>query len=280
MFKEQNVINDRVSGTDSSKSFEVIRFNGSEPEKDNHELICEEPLLIRVEDDPYSVVMRTPGDETFHAAGFCLAEGIVDNFSDFNTVGFCADMDSNVVEVTLRPERLEKVSSLLQRKGFISQTSCGICGKEVLEEISQILKPLSDDKKLTLEEIGTAFSRLTETQRLYKKTRGSHAIVILDNGLEFLAKGEDVGRHNAFDKAVGKILMAKKLEDAYMAVLSSRISFEMIQKANRAGIPFMLSASRPTALAVELARSMNMTLVCISDDTEMIIFSGQERVIL
>ncbi len=279
MLKEKNVLNDRMSSTDSSKSFEVIRFNGSKPEKGNHELICEEPLLIRVEDEPYSVVMRTPGDETFHAAGFCLAEGIVDNFSDFNTVGFCADMDSNVVEVTLRPERLEKVSSLLQRKGFISQTSCGICGKEVLDEISQILKPLSVDKKITLEEIGAAFSRLTETQRLYKKTRGSHAIVILDNGLEFLAKGEDVGRHNAFDKAVGKILMARKLQDAYIAVLSSRISFEMIQKANRAGIPFMLSASRPTALAVELARSMNMTLVCISDDTEMIIFSGQERVI-
>jgi FdhD protein len=120
---------------------------------------------------------------------------------------------------------------------------------------------------------------LTETQKLYKKTRGSHAIVILDSSLEVLAKGEDVGRHNAFDKAVGKILMAGKLKDAYMSVLSSRISFEMIQKANRAGIPFMLSASRPTALAVELAQSMNMTLVCISDDTDLIVFSGQDRVI-
>lgn len=279
MSKGQNVLNERASGTDTYKSFEVIRVDDFEFKKDNHELICEEPLLIRVENEPYSVVMRTPGDETYHAAGFCLAEGIVDNFSDFNTIGFCADMNSNVVEISLKPERLEKISSLLKRKGFISQTSCGICGKEVIDEISQILKPLSIDKKLTLDEVNIAFTRLTETQRLYKKTRGSHAIVILDNSLEFLAKGEDVGRHNAFDKAVGKILMAGKLQNAYMAVLSSRISFEMIQKANRAGIPFMLSASRPTALAVELAQSMNMTLVCISDDTDLIIFSGNDRVI-
>lgn len=279
MNKEQNALNNRVSSTDTDKTFEVTRFNGSQPEKGSHELICEEPLLIRVEDEPYSVVMRTPGDETFHAAGFCLAEGIVDNFSDFNTIGFCADMDSNVIEVSLRPERLERVSPMLERKGFISQTSCGICGKEVIDEISQILSPLNIDKQLTLDEIKIAFSRLTETQKLYKKTRGSHAIVILDSSLEVLAKGEDVGRHNAFDKAVGKILMAGKLKNAYMAVLSSRISFEMIQKANRAGIPFMLSASRPTALAVELAQSMNMTLVCISDDTDLIIFSGNDRVI-
>jgi FdhD protein len=280
MRSDPKALNNRVSGTDTNITYEVTRFIDSKPQKDTHELICEEPLLIRVEDEPYSVVMRTPGDENFHAAGFCLAEGIVDNFNDFNTVGFCADMDSNVVEVSLTPERLERVSPILKRKGFISQTSCGICGKEVIDEISQILKPLNIDKKLTPDEIRVAFSRLAETQKLYKKTRGSHAIVILDSSLEFLSKGEDVGRHNAFDKAVGKILMARRLQDAYMAVLSSRISFEMIQKANRARIPFMLSASRPTALAVELAQSMNMTLVCISDDTDLIIFSGQDRIIL
>lgn len=278
MQNTQHVLNNRVSETEADQTFDVIRFKGDLPVNDHHNLICEEPLLIRVEDEPYSVVMRTPGDETFHAAGFCLAEGIVDDFSDFNSIGFCADMDSNVVEVSLRTERLEKVSSLLDRKGFISQTSCGICGKGFIDEISQILVPVNIDKKITLDEVRSAFGKLTSTQKLYKKTRGSHAIVILDKSLEVLSNGEDVGRHNALDKAIGKILMARKLGNAYMAVLSSRISFEMIQKANRAGIPFILSASRPTALAVELARSMNMTLVCISDDTDLIIFSGQERI--
>jgi FdhD protein len=274
----ENILADRISGTESTESFEVTRLRNGVPVVDQHDLICEEPLLIRIQEKPYSVVMRTPGDETFHAAGFCLAEGIIDDYTDFNTVGFCADMDPNVVEVTLRPERLEKVSALLDRKGFVSQTSCGICGKGFIDEISQILQYGVISKKVTPDEIRQASLKLVETQSLYRRTRGSHAIVILDNNLDVISMGEDVGRHNALDKAIGRILMGRKLKSASMAVLTSRISFEMIQKANRAGIYFMLSASRPTALAVELARSLNMTLVCLSDGKDMIVFSGQERI--
>ncbi|MBN2417902.1 MAG: formate dehydrogenase accessory sulfurtransferase FdhD [Deltaproteobacteria bacterium] len=275
----ENILSDRVSGTDNIKSFEITRFKDGVPAGDQHDLICEEPLLIRIHEMPYSVVMRTPGDETFHAAGFCLAEGIIDDCTDFNSIGFCADMDPNVVEVTLRPERLEKVTALLERKGFVSQTSCGICGKGFIDEISQILQYGDISKKITPDEIFRAGAKLVETQSLYKRTRGSHAIVILDKNLDVISKGEDVGRHNALDKAIGRVLMGKRLEEAFMAVLTSRISFEMIQKANRAGIYFMLSASRPTALAVELGRRLNMTLVCLSDGKDMIVFSGQERII-
>ena len=274
----ENILADRISGTDDTKSFDITRLKDGVPVKDQHDLICEEPLLIRIEEKPYSVVMRTPGDETFHAAGFCLAEGIIDDYTDFNTVGFCADMDPNVVEVTLRPERLEKISSLLDRKGFVSQTSCGICGKGFIDEISQILQYGDINKKVTPDEIFQAGEKLVETQSLYKSTRGSHAIVILDKNLDVMSKGEDVGRHNALDKAIGRVLMARKIKDAYMAVLTSRISFEMIQKANRAGIFFMLSRSRPTALAVELGRSLNMTLICLSDGKDMIVFSGQDSI--
>lgn len=274
----EKIFSDRVSGTEVSRSFEITRLIKGVPVSDRHDLIGEEPLLIRIEENPYSVVMRTPGDEIFHAAGFCLAEGIVDNHTDFNSIGFCADMDPNVVEITLTPERLTKVTPLLDRKGFISQTSCGICGKGLIDEISQILKRGDIKRRITPDEIFKAGNRLEETQKLYNLTRGSHAIVILDNNLDVISIGEDVGRHNALDKAIGKALMGKKLPDAFMVVLSSRISFEMIQKANRAGIFFILSASRPTALAVELANSLNMTLVCLSDWKDMIVFSGQNRI--
>lgn len=277
--KSENILTDRVSGTDATQSFEITRLRDGVPVNDRHDLICEEPLLIRIEDSPYSVVMRTPGDETFHAAGFCLAEGIIDDHTDFNSIGFCADMDPNVVEVTLRQERLEKVSSLLERKGFVSQTSCGICGKGFIDEISQILNNGDIDKKITPDEIIKAGAKLVETQSLYRSTRGSHAIVILDNNLDVISIGEDVGRHNALDKAIGRLLLGKKLRDAYMAVLTSRISFEMIQKANRAGIYFMLGRSRPTALAVELGKSLNMTLTCLSDGKDLVVFSGQKRIL-
>ena len=275
----EKLFTERVSGTDTSINYDVIRVDDGAPVDDSHDLICEEPLLIRVDEIPYSVIMRTPGDEAYHAAGFCLAEGIVDDYKDFNSIGFCADMDPNVVEVILTPERHKKISSLLDRKGFLSQTSCGICGKVLIDEISQLLKTGDAEKKVTVDEIRAAGKKLVETQKYYKLTRGSHGIVLLDKNLDVMSIGEDVGRHNALDKAVGRVLVGQKIKDAYMAVLTSRISFEMIQKANRAGIYFMLSRSRPTALAVELGRSLNMTLVCLSDGKDMIVFSGQERII-
>jgi FdhD protein len=261
----ENIFSARVSDTEVSRPFEITRFENGVPVPGLHDLIGEEPLLMRIEEIPYSVVMRTPGDEVFHAAGFCLAEGIVDDYTDFNSIGFCADMDPNVVEISLKPDRFKKFAPLLERKGFVSQTSCGICGKGLITEISQILKRGDINRRVTPDEIRMAGERLEETQKLYNLTRGSHAIVILDNNLEVISKGEDVGRHNALDKAIGRALMGKRLPDSFMVVLSSRISFEMIQKANRAGIFFILSASRPTALAVELANSLNMTLVCLSD---------------
>lgn len=275
----QKVFENRDTDSDNKREYNVIRFGGVKCLDSVHDLIAEEPLLIRVNDNPYSVVMRTPGEETFHAAGFCLTEGIVDDISDFMTIGFCADMDSNVVEVTLNPERSIKVSSLLERKGFISKTSCGICGKAVIDEISQILTPATDNMRVNLEDVIKAGNKLSDIQQLYPSTRGSHAVMILDRSLEILSTAEDVGRHNAFDKAIGKLLMSRKIKHAFMGVLSSRISFEMIQKANRAGIPFLLSGSRPTALAADLGKNMNMTLACLSDDSELIIFSGKERIL-
>jgi len=98
--------------------------------------------LIRIEGKPYSVVMRTPGEEIFHAAGFCLGEGIADSADDFLTLGYCKDLDPNVIDIRLKPERLEKVSKLLERRGFVSQTSCGICGKEKVKDLHQVLTSL------------------------------------------------------------------------------------------------------------------------------------------
>ena len=101
-------------------------------------IITEEPLSIRIQGKPYSVVMRTPGDEIAHVAGFCLGEGIVDSIEDFMTIGFCNDQDTNVVTVTLTENRKEQISGSFDRREYISQTSCGICGKELVNELHQI----------------------------------------------------------------------------------------------------------------------------------------------
>jgi FdhD protein len=256
---------------------QMVHFDEEASRTREQELIGEEPLSILVEDQPYSVVMRTPGEEMFHVAGFCLAEGLVDRREDFATLGYCEDMDPNVVSVTLNPERKEKVSALLKRRGFISQTSCGICGKEMIKDLTQSLTPIQDETKIDLAQAIATAGQLGDHQELYERTRGSHAVMLIDSQFEILALAEDVGRHNALDKAIGKLFMSGQLPKARLAVLSSRISYELVQKAARAQLPVMLSHSRPTALAVELGQSLNMTLACLDDESGLLVFCGEER---
>jgi len=241
-------------------------------------LIVEEPLAIRIDGRPYSVVMRTPGEEIEHAAGFCLAEGLVESPDDILNIGLCDDEGSNVVTMTLTPERRKKVADLLERRGFVSQTSCGICGKELIADMQQILKPVETGLELTAEQAFYCVKQLEEHQRLYKNTRGAHAAMILDRDLEPMAMAEDVGRHNALDKAIGNVFMDRKVQKASVAVMSSRISYELVQKANRAGLAFMLGMSRPTALAVELADALHMTIASVKQDG-LLVFSGKNRFI-
>ena len=110
----------------STEPYRVTACESGECCTRTHELIGEEPLLIRIDEKPYSVVMRTPGEELFHAAGFCLGEGVADAPDDFTTIGYCRDLDPNVIDVRIKPERRANIQGILERRGFVSQASCGI----------------------------------------------------------------------------------------------------------------------------------------------------------
>lgn len=276
LLEEQEQLNGAGKNTES---YQVIRCESGVCRTSFHELIGEEPLLIRIDQKPYSVVMRTPGEELFHAAGFCLGEGIADSPDDFATIGYCKDLDPNVIDIRLKPERREKIHDLLERRGFVSQTSCGICGKEMIKDLYQILSPAENGFRIEINRIFDCLDKLSENQNYYQKTRGSHAAMIFDNQLEMISFAEDVGRHNALDKAIGKVFINKKLPQAAILILSSRISYELVQKAARAHLPIMVSKSRPTALAAEMGRALNMTLACTGKESELIVVCGQKRII-
>ena len=241
------------------------------------ELIAEEPLSIRVQGNPYSVVMRTPGDELAHAAGFCLAEGLVDLPEDIAALGVCDDGDTNVVTVTLSPARRSRVGQHLERRGFISQTSCGICGKEIVQDLYQQIRPIEHTDPIDGRKAFERMENIIAYQPLRRRTRAAHAALIFDAGLEFLSAAEDVGRHNALDKAVGKLFLDHRLQEAALLVLSSRISYELVQKAARARIPVILALSRPTTLAVDLATELHITLATRLKTGGLTIFTFPER---
>jgi len=261
------------------QSNKTIHYKNGQCSNYEQQLIVEEPLSIRIDGKPYSVVMRTPGNEVEHTAGFCLAEGIVDQPDDIVTIGFCTDEGTNVSTVTLTENRQQKIAGLLERKGFVSQTSCGICGKEVINDLRQIISPVKNTFQVTVDQAVNCAEMLPSFQQLYQQTHSTHAAMIFNESLEKLSFAEDVGRHNALDKVIGKVFMDNKLSEAVIGIMSSRLSYELVQKAARAQLQVLIGISRPTALAVSLAKSINMSIACAKDNGLMI-FCGEERFIL
>jgi FdhD protein len=262
-----------------TQQFRVFECSTDTCDPISMDLIGEEPFLIRIEDHPYSVVMRTPGNEIWHAAGFCLGEGLVNRPEDIRTIGYDVDLDPNVIDIWLTKARKNKIGHLLKRKSFVSQTSCGICGKEMLKDIQSSVQPAPDGFKLSLDRAMTCIAALSKNQKFYQRTRGSHAALLFGPDGETLAFAEDVGRHNGLDKAVGKAFLDHTLARARILVLSSRISYELVQKAARARIPVIISNSRPTALAATMGKSLNMTLAFPVGEDQIMVVCGEHRFI-
>ena len=256
---------------------QIIHWNEASNKSKEKDLLGEEPLSIRIQGNPYSVVMRTPGDEIELVAGFCLTEGIIDRPDDYISLAFCDGADTNVIAVTLAPSRRDQISEILDRRGFISQTSCGLCGKEIIQDLFQKIQPLQDNVHLDIHQALACLEMITRHQPLRQRTRAAHAAVLYDADFELLAAAEDVGRHNALDKVIGKAFLDKKLEKTALLTLSSRISYELVQKTARARIPIVLAISRPTALAVQLAAELNITLATLAEGPGLYVFCGEQR---
>lgn len=244
----------------------------------NEPVLMEEPLSIRIDGHPYSVIMRTPGEERFHAAGFCLAEGIVDSPSEIIAIGSCDDGETNVVTVTLTPERRKKIPEILKRNIYLSQTSCGICGKTLIEDLNRLVRPFTRKNLIDFSKVMACFDRFPDHQSMRTRTKASHAAALYNHDYELLAIAEDVGRHSALDKVIGKLFLEKRLTDVFFLILSSRISYELVQKAARAGIQFIIACSRPTLLSIDVATHLNMTLACTNKKSGLLIFCGEENI--
>jgi len=252
-------------------------LNGELPAGETLLLIAEEPLSIRVQGRPYMVVMRTPGEELAHAAGLCLAEGLIHRPADIAQLAFCDGDDTNTVTVTLEEHCAGRLRQLSDRRAYISQTGCGLCGKELIEDLHSEITPVDDPTELPISLVSQALSDLPRQQPLREQTRAAHAAALHDRGGRLLAAAEDVGRHNALDKVIGRLLLDDRLPAAGMVVLSSRISYELVQKAACARIPIIVAVSRPTSLAVALAEHLNIALATRRPGGGLWVYSAGQR---
>ncbi len=241
----------------------------------SHKLVGEEPLSIYVQEKLYSITMRTPGDELPHVAGFCLGEGIIEKPDDFTSLSFCDGTDTSGVIVTLTESRITKISHLLDKQRD-RPDHCLSCG-EMVNNLYQNVYPFKDETGIDIKMALGCLEKLSDHQPLRHHTHASHAAALYGSDYSLLSAAEDVGRHNAIDKAIGKLFLDHTLNKASFLILSSRISYELVQKAARAHIPVILAISRPTSLAVELASQLNMTLACLAKNSGVYIFCGEQR---
>jgi FdhD protein len=245
-------------------------------------VIVEEPLEVRVNGTPYSVLMRTPGSEIELAVGFCLTEGIVDSFEEIESVGFCPDAAigaENVVNVLAKPVAGRGGGPIdLPPRSRVANTSCGVCGVRTIDDLETRLTRLPPGCAVHADTIIELQYIMSDRQTLSRLTTGTHAAALSGTDGRLHVVMEDVGRHNALDKVIGYAMLHAIDLASCVALLSGRISFEMVQKAVRAGIPVVAAISAATSLAVNLARRFDCTLVGRLRGRSMTVYTCPERI--
>ena len=241
------------------------------------ELTIEEPLEIRVGRKSVAVTMRTPGHDEELAAGFVLSEALVRRRDQIAIITPATD---NEIIVELASAVKVKLNST-KRFGTIA-SSCGLCGKTSIEAIRQDFPAIRSTKiRVNIETLLSLPEKLRNAQSDFARTGGIHAAGIFDMNGELTIAREDIGRHNAVDKAIGRAFLDDQLPlHRQILLVSGRASFEIMQKALAAGVPIVASVSAPSSLAVEFARESNQTLVGFLRPPSFNIYSHIERVIL
>ena len=262
---------------------QVVRRTGDGAlEYQRDELTVEEPLEIRIGDKTVATTMRTPGHDEELAAGFLLSEAIIRNsdvIENFSRPTSARNRE-NIINVHLAPGVKVELNSA-QRFGTIS-TSCGLCGKESIDAIRQNFPPIkSTSIRMDIETLLRLPAELRANQSEFARTGGIHAAGVFAADGKAQIVREDIGRHNAVDKAIGRAFLDGKLPlDRHLLLVSGRASFEILQKALAAGIPIVASVSAPSTLAMEFARDSNQTLIGFLRPPTFNIYSHVERVVL
>lgn len=258
-----------------SEKFLVQRLENGNASRFPDEVIVEEPLEIRLDGNLVATTMRTPGHDYELAVGFCVAENLLKDAS-VTGVRYCgegsaAEYQYNVVTV----ETGGRAPTAQPRIGNVS-SSCGLCGSVALTELADRMTPLENPTTFNTAAVQKVLNSVGEQQEMFVRTGGLHAAAVFDPHGTIELLREDIGRHNAVDKVIGsRLLNGKRNSEQLGLFVSGRASFEMVQKAWSGGFGTLVAVSAPSALAVELAKIANMTLIGFAREDSMNLYAGR-----
>jgi FdhD protein len=259
---------------------QVTQWEEGEAMRVEDYLAAEEPLEMRSGSYSLGVTLRTPGQDEELVAGFLFTEGIISRREDLVSVRLPSesDLQRNLARVTL-DSSVHLAASSAARK-FSAGSACGVCGKASIIQLRRRgLRRPKATAPFDPEIICRLPQRLREAQDVFRRTGGLHAAALFSPSGDLLVLREDIGRHNAVDKAIGWALLSGRLPlSDHVLLVSGRGGFEIVQKSITAGIPLLASVSAPSSLAVQLARELGLTLVGFLRGRRFVIYAGEERI--
>ncbi len=258
---------------DPTKQVAIARVRGTTTETVLDEVVVEAPMEIRLGNVPLAVLMRTPGNEEDLILGFAITEGIV--LGPQEVAGVKSEGDGDRFRLILADGVIVDPEQF--RRNTYTTSSCGVCGKASIDAVRIASPPLGDGPIVPIDLILSLPDRLAEAQPAFPATGGLHAAAIFDQKGALLAAAEDVGRHNATDKAIGSLARSRWPLGDVILMVSGRISFEITQKAAVAGISMVAGISAASSLAVELAGDLGMTLIGFVRGDGLVAYTGQTR---
>ncbi|KQP74962.1 formate dehydrogenase family accessory protein FdhD [Methylobacterium sp. Leaf113] len=258
----------------------VVAYDDPEPRTGTRPLAVEMPVNLVYGTVPYAVMMTTPADLVDFAYGFSLTEGIVASADEIRSVRVEADTAEGGMRllVDLVPGRLRE--HLSRKRAMSGRTGCGVCGIDDLASLPKADAPLHGAGQVTIAAIQRALLAMGDAQVLNAETRAVHAAAWADLDGTLVALREDVGRHNGLDKLIGALMQRGTDPADGFVVITSRCSFEMVEKAASLGATVLVAISAPTSLAIDRARLHGMTLCAIARSDTLTVFTGHERLVL
>jgi len=254
-------------------TYEGLQIKKGTLKKVKDALVVEAALQININSEPYTVVMRTPGDDIELIRGLLYAEDI---YKEKDNVNFelieKRENGFSIINTIIPKTKLRK--GYLNKRTLLSVSSCGICGKQKLDDISVNGIKLNNNFDFDFNRIENMFSKMKEQQDTFEISGGSHAAALFNSDYQILSIKEDIGRHNAVDKVIGELLQNKTLDKVNCMLVSGRVSYEIISKAFIAKIPFVIAVSACSSLAVDFAKEFGICLIGFSRGKKATIYSN------
>ena len=256
---------------------QAVDYAGARPRALARSVPVETPVNIVYAPVPFAVMMATPQDLEDFAVGFSFTEGVIDSIADIRSIEIETVEGGLRTVVTLASDKMQR--HLARARNIAGRTGCGVCGIDDIKSIPMAKAQTRPDIKLRMEAIGRALDQLEQRQPLNDATRAVHAAAWCTLDGEIAVVREDVGRHNALDKLIGALLRQAISPASGFVLITSRCSFEMVEKPAVFGARAIVAISAPTSLAIERAKAHDMTLMAVARRDGAMIFSGAERTI-